>query len=177
MNVLKSYEEVVAFAATKKILVVEGARCVGKSHLIEQLREQDPSLRYFEILHPRKRFVTPDSNGRAILPLGLTIQHGHFWSMDCIRQLVEQDFRFVVNRGMLSGQFFDPPNKELMDLWGKLLEQCCGAVLLVHPPAGTHSERIRAAKRSHEATSISAEKAGLLRLAQLLPSSIVSIFS
>lgn len=172
MNVIKSYTDLVSKLAGKSIVVVEGARCTGKDHLIGRLSRSIAGSSYFEIMSPRKKYM--DANGSVKLPDGVSIQQGHLWVIECLRQLRGP---FIVNRGMLSGQYFDTPNRTLFEMWINMMKEHNGVVVLLHPEIGDHSARIRAARRSAEASSISAEKVGLQRLAQELPENMLLVFS
>lgn len=172
MKPIRSYSELVDSLSGKSIIVVEGARCTGKDHLIKRLQASIHDSTYFEILSPRKRYS--DENGSVRLPPGVSIQQGHLWTVECLRQLKGP---FIVNRGMLSGQYFDTPNRNLFEMWINMMKEHNGVVVLLHPEIGDHSARIRAARRSAEASSISAEKVGLQRLAQELPEDMLLVFS
>lgn len=172
-NIITSYDILVDQLRDKKLVVFEGARCAGKDHLISRIAPT-LELNHFELLSPRKRFADPVT-GSVKLPPSVSIQQGHLWAIESLRQAPGS---YAINRGMLSGQYFDRPNKDLMEMWINLLRANKGVVVLVHPPTGDHAVRIRAAKRSAESSSIFAEKTGLQRLAvDNVPEDLLLVFS
>ncbi len=171
-NIIARFSELMPAIKDYRVVVVEGARCVGKDHLISRIVEADPARMVYECLKPRKQFLQP--NGRAGgLPAGLEMQQSHIWVLDVLRQL---QARVIINRSMPSSLYFDGPNNERADMWVKLMEAVDGVTVLVTPTERSHARRIARAGRSAESTSIQVERNGIQRAVAALPQNRVIVF-
>lgn len=149
-----------------RVILVEGARCAGKDHLIARLDDYQS----YEVLKPRKQFLDRMTGGVKGLPAGLEIQQSHLWTLDVLRQL---DVKCVVNRSMLSSLYFDGFDQERFTLWSNLVRTIGAMVLLVQPSLVEHQRRIQRAGRAAEAESILAERSGIARHASEVPGLVV----
>lgn len=156
---------------TSNLVIVEGPRCAGKDFLIGRL-STDLSYHTYEVLKPRKQFLAGLHGSLSNLPAGLEIQQSHLWSLDVFRQV---PVKVIVNRSMLTSQHFDGPNPDRLAMWAKLISDLQAQVVLVLPSDHVHARRIAKAGRSAEATSIYAERIGILRAASSLTEQIPNI--
>lgn len=146
--------------SSSRIIIVEGPRCSGKDYLIRDFVLKYPSYQVYEVLKPRKQFLSGVNGNLSNLPADLDIQQSHLWSLDVFRQV---NVPVVINRSMLTSFYFDGPHQERLDMWSRMVKDMDAKVVLVLPADRIHAKRIASAGRSAEATSISAEKAGIIR--------------
>lgn len=165
-DIITSASELFSKIADRRIVVVEGARCTGKDHLIDRLVRQDPTRVVYEALKPRKAFLEKSSGSLRNIPGNLDIQQSHLWSLDVFRQFPAA--RAVINRSMLTSAHFDGFNEDRFTMWKNLLAQLGGVVVLLCPSARTHAHRIAKAGRADESESISVEQTGIQRFASML---------
>lgn len=163
MKSVSTLPDLFACLEGKDTIIVEGPRCSGKDHLIREFLQRNPAFSSYEVLKPRKQFLAQGVSGNlSNLPADLDIQQSHLWTLDVFRQLRP---KVIVNRGMLSSYHFDGPHSERLAMWCRMVKDLDAVVVLVLPVQRIHSKRIAAAGRVSEATSISVEKAGILRAA------------
>lgn len=173
--ILAKTDELFPLLVKYRIVIVEGARCVGKDHLIERFTTAHPAYLPYEVMKPRKKFMDEISGSLHNLPGGIDIQQSHLWTMDVFRQF--RDLKVVVNRSMLTSQHFDGQHEERFTMWQNLLKTVNGIVVLVNPPDRSHAKRIASAGRLAETESIYAEKIGIQRFAAMLDPARLCVFS
>ena len=176
ISILTAYDSLAALMSKYRVIIVEGSRCTGKDHLISRFLATYKDFHGYELLKPRKQFVQGSLDGKVRnLPAGLDIQQGHLWSLDVFRQI--PDLKVVINRSMLTSQYFDGPNDERFELWVNMLKGLDALVVLVQPSEREHSKRIAKMARMSESASISSERIGIQRYAAKLPKEMLVIFS
>lgn len=156
MEVVTTLESLLEAVSGTRVVVIEGARCTGKDHLISRI----PGYQVYEVLKPRKQFMDRLTGGLANLPGSLDIQQSHLWTLDVLRQL---DVKVLINRSMLSSLYFDGFSQDRFTMWKSMLKTIGAMVVLVSPSIVDHRARIVKAGRSAEAESIIAERNGIQR--------------
>lgn len=147
-----------------RVLVVEGHRCSGKDYFIQSLLESNPEFLHYEIFKPRKRHKTLD--GSLQLPDALNIRQGHYWCLDVIKQIVNQDpkLKVVLNRSLISNFAFEGEDPKIKKHWITALQECGGHIIMIRPSDDDAMERIQKAGRQSEVVSIFKERSAMDRI-------------
>ncbi|TXH14540.1 MAG: hypothetical protein E6R03_09125 [Hyphomicrobiaceae bacterium] len=160
---VNTYEQLKA-KLSSRIVIVEGPRCAGKDFLIGPL-SKDLDYQVYECLKPRKQYLAGLGGSLSNLPADLDIQQAHLWSLDVFRQI---PIRVIINRSMLTSQYFDGPHSDRLSMWVKMVQDLEAQLVLLLPSDQVHARRIAKAGRSSESTSIYAERLGIMRVASSL---------
>lgn len=170
---LQTFERLCEAVQGCRVLVVEGARGVGKDHLCDRLCGHF-GHRYYEYLKPRKSHVDSKGSVQERLPAGYEVQQSSFWVFDFLRQ--QPDLKVVCNRSLLSSMHWDGPRPDRLEVWSQMLTALEGKVIMVIPTPGEHRRRLVKRRRSHELNAAEAEYRGIVSWAHEVPKELVTWF-
>jgi thymidylate kinase len=159
--IINDEEELLDYIANEdpRIIVFEGARCSGKSRLIDIVSKDLWYFDVYECAKPRKQWM--DSTGSVTkLPKYLDLSQSTFWVFDLLNQI--DALCVIFNRSVPSNAYYDREYAgEKLEAYDTWMNKLGGVTVYVDNPMQDYITFLDSAGRIDELADGTAEKAGI----------------